>query len=78
MLIYSRSDIDEVSIYVELHEGLEPLQGVWHHARFIFDIPLHLEIICVKYYIQLPLFSHIAQVTKRGELHSKWLDRLNV
>jgi hypothetical protein len=78
MLISMHGDINEVSIYMELHEGSEPMQGVWHHARDSFDSPLQLEIICMKYYVRLPLFSHIAQVPEHGELHIKRLKRLNV
>jgi hypothetical protein len=59
MLIFLRSDMDEVLIYVELHERSELVQGVWHHARDNFDGLLQLEIICVEDHVQLPLFSHI-------------------
>jgi hypothetical protein len=78
MLNCTCSDINKVSICVELHEGSEPVQGVRHHTRDSPNIPLQLEIVCVKYYIQLPLFSHIARVSERGELRSEWFKQLNV
>jgi hypothetical protein len=78
VLIYARSDINELSIYAELHEGSEPMKGVWCHARDNFNIPLQLEIIGMKDRIRLPLFSHIARVPKHSELRSERLERLNV
>jgi hypothetical protein len=32
----------------------------------------------VEYHVRLPLFSHIARVPEHGELHSEWLEWLNV
>jgi hypothetical protein len=78
MLICSHCNVDEVSIYAELHQGSEPLEGVRHHVRFSFDGSLHMEVIRVKNSVRLPLFSHITQVPERGELCIKWLEWINV
>jgi hypothetical protein len=32
----------------------------------------------MKYYVLLPLFSHIARVPERGELRRKWFEWLNI
>jgi hypothetical protein len=77
VLIYVRGDINEVSIYEELHEGSEPMQGVWCHVRDNFDSPLQLDIIGMKYRVRLPLFSHIARVPKHGECLSEQIKQRN-
>jgi hypothetical protein len=78
VLILSHDDINEVLIYAELHEGLELMQGVRHHVRDNFHIPLQFEIIGMKDRVRLPLFSHIAQVPKHGKICSEYLKWLNV
>jgi hypothetical protein len=78
MLVCTRSDINEVSICVELHERSELVQGVRRHARDNPDIPLQLEIVRVEYCVRLPLFSHIARVLECGELCSERFEWFNV
>jgi hypothetical protein len=78
MLVFSHNDINEVLICMEIHERYESVHGVWHHTRENYDGPLQFHIVCMEYCVRFPLFSHIARVPERGELHNEWFEWLNV
>jgi hypothetical protein len=78
MLVCLGSDINEVLICTELHERYESVQGVQCHARDNFNGTLQLHVVCMEYYVRLPMFSHIVRVLERGEIHSEWFEWLNV
>ena len=63
---------------MELHKRPEPVQGVRCHTREGLNIPPKLQVVGMKYCVQLPLFSHIVQIPEHGELCSEWLEWLDV
>jgi hypothetical protein len=49
VFISTCSDIDEVSVCMKIHEWIEPVQSVCHHAMERFNGPLQLQIIGVEH-----------------------------
>jgi hypothetical protein len=49
MFVSSRSDINKMSICVELHKWFEPVQGIWCHERVRLNSPIQMQVIGVEH-----------------------------
>ena len=74
MLICTRCDVGEVTVYAEFHQRSKPMKRVGCDAWCRLNGILQLSVVRMEDDIGLPLFVHVTGVPQHTELRSQWFE----